>query len=134
MLFQMRFSTLFTLLLSLIVPAGSASADMCFNFENCYKKRGKVSDRYTAFSLSIGHIVLVVFYVIVAKQCYQIGVVGLVGCKVELTASLATFLHTAVDEVLKKFPRILTISGDQISVIRSIVPIIVDGTILNYRQ
>ena len=37
MLFQMRFSTLFTLLLSLIVPAGSASADMCFNFENFYK-------------------------------------------------------------------------------------------------
>ena len=36
MLFQMRFRTLFTLLLSLIVPAGSASADMCFNFENCY--------------------------------------------------------------------------------------------------
>ena len=34
--FQMRFSTLFTLLLSLIVPAGSASADMCFNFENFY--------------------------------------------------------------------------------------------------
>lgn len=28
---------LFTLLLSLIVPAGSASADMRFNFENCYK-------------------------------------------------------------------------------------------------
>ena len=28
MLFQMRFRTLFTLLLSLIVPAGSASADM----------------------------------------------------------------------------------------------------------
>ena len=25
-----------TLLLSLIVPAGSASADMRFNFENCY--------------------------------------------------------------------------------------------------
>ena len=38
MLFQMRFRTLFTLLLSLIVPAGSASADMRFNFENCYKK------------------------------------------------------------------------------------------------
>ena len=34
--FQMRFRTLFTLLLSLIVPAGSASADMRFNFENCY--------------------------------------------------------------------------------------------------
>lgn len=33
----MRFRTLFTLLLSLIVPAGSAPADMCFNFENCYK-------------------------------------------------------------------------------------------------
>ena len=31
----MRFRTLFTLLLSLIVPAGSASADMRFNFENC---------------------------------------------------------------------------------------------------
>lgn len=29
---------LFTLLLPLIVPAGSASADMRFNFENCYKK------------------------------------------------------------------------------------------------
>ena len=36
MLFQMRFRTLFTLLLSLIAPAASASADMCFNFENCY--------------------------------------------------------------------------------------------------
>lgn len=36
MLFQMRFRTLFTLLLSLIAPAGSASADMRFNFENCY--------------------------------------------------------------------------------------------------
>lgn len=35
--FQMRFRMLFTLLLSLIVPAGSASADMRFNFENCYK-------------------------------------------------------------------------------------------------
>lgn len=34
----MRFRTLFTLLLSLIVPAGSAPADMCFNFENCYKE------------------------------------------------------------------------------------------------
>lgn len=32
MLFQM----LFTLLLSLIVSASSASADMRFNFENCY--------------------------------------------------------------------------------------------------
>ena len=29
---------LFTLLLSLIVPAGSASADMRFNFENFYKQ------------------------------------------------------------------------------------------------
>ena len=28
--------TLFTLLLSLIAPAGSASADIRFNFENCY--------------------------------------------------------------------------------------------------
>ena len=36
MLFQMRFRTLFTLLLSLIVLAGSAPADICFNFENCY--------------------------------------------------------------------------------------------------
>ena len=33
MLFQMRFRMLSTLLLSLIVPAGSASADMRFNFE-----------------------------------------------------------------------------------------------------
>ena len=38
MLFQMRFRTLFTLLLSLIAPAGSASTDMRFNFENCYSK------------------------------------------------------------------------------------------------
>ena len=38
MLFQMRFRTLFTLLPSLIAPAGSASADMRFNFENCYKR------------------------------------------------------------------------------------------------
>ena len=38
MLFRMRFRMLFTLLLSLIVPAGSASADMRFNFENCYKQ------------------------------------------------------------------------------------------------
>ena len=37
MLFQMRFRMLSMLLLSLIVPAGSASADMCFHFENCYK-------------------------------------------------------------------------------------------------
>ena len=36
MLFQMRFRTLFTLLRFLIVPAGSASADMRFDFENCY--------------------------------------------------------------------------------------------------
>lgn len=38
MLFQMRFRTLFTLLLFLIALAGSASADMRFNFENCYKQ------------------------------------------------------------------------------------------------
>ena len=37
--FQMRFRTLFTLLLSLIAPAGFASADMRFNFENCYKMK-----------------------------------------------------------------------------------------------
>ena len=43
MLFQMRFRTLFTLLLSLIVPAGSASADMRFNFENCYSIRFRIS-------------------------------------------------------------------------------------------
>ena len=36
MLFQMRFRTLFTLLLSLMVPVGSAPADICFNFENRY--------------------------------------------------------------------------------------------------
>ena len=36
--FQMRFRILSTLLLSLIVPAGSASANMRFNFENCYKR------------------------------------------------------------------------------------------------
>ena len=35
--FQTRFRILSTLLLSLIVPAGSASADMRFNFEICYK-------------------------------------------------------------------------------------------------
>ena len=35
--FQMRFRILSTLLLSLIVTAGSASADMRFNFEICYK-------------------------------------------------------------------------------------------------
>ena len=34
----MRFRMLFTLLLSLIVPAGSASVGMCFNFENCYRQ------------------------------------------------------------------------------------------------
>lgn len=47
MLFQMRFRTLFTLLLSLIVPAGSAPADMCFNFENRYRYSCKAvcSDR-----------------------------------------------------------------------------------------
>lgn len=39
MLFQMRFRMLSTLLLSLIVPAGSASADMRFNFENCYNSQ-----------------------------------------------------------------------------------------------
>ena len=39
MLFQMRFRMLFTLCLSLIVPAGSASADMRFNFENCYNSQ-----------------------------------------------------------------------------------------------
>ena len=38
MLFQMRFRTLFTLLLFLIALAGSASADMRFNFENCYNQ------------------------------------------------------------------------------------------------
>ena len=36
--FQMRFRILSTLLLSLIVPAGSASANMRFNFENCYNQ------------------------------------------------------------------------------------------------
>ena len=36
MLFQMRFRMLSTLLLSLM--AGSASADMRFYFENCYKQ------------------------------------------------------------------------------------------------
>ena len=51
----MRFRMLFTLLLSLIVPAGSASADMCFNFENCYNERGyhAVSLRDIADDLSI---------------------------------------------------------------------------------
>ena len=38
MLFQMRFRMLSTLLLSLIVLAGSASADMRFYIENCYKQ------------------------------------------------------------------------------------------------
>ena len=47
MLFQMRFRTLFTLLLSLIAPAGSVSANMRFNFENCYKR----SSFSCAFSL-----------------------------------------------------------------------------------
>ena len=47
MLFQMRFRMLSTLLLSLIVPAGSASADMRFNFKNCsnswaYTRLGKM--------------------------------------------------------------------------------------------
>ena len=42
--FQMRFRMLSTLLLSLIVPAGSASADMRFNFENCYNKKGKYEE------------------------------------------------------------------------------------------
>ena len=37
MLFRTRYRMLSTLLLSLIVPAGSASADMRFNFEICYK-------------------------------------------------------------------------------------------------
>ena len=44
--FQMRFSTLFTLLLSLIVPAGSASADMCFSFENFYNSPDTVFQGY----------------------------------------------------------------------------------------
>ena len=47
MLFQMRFRMLSTLLLSLIVPAGSASADMRFNFENCYNTK-KVQQSQTA--------------------------------------------------------------------------------------
>lgn len=37
--FQMRFRMLSTLWLFLIVPAGSASADMRFNFENCYNSQ-----------------------------------------------------------------------------------------------
>lgn len=41
----MQSNTLFALLLSLIVPAGSAPADMCFNFENCYN----TNDPFTLF-------------------------------------------------------------------------------------
>ena len=51
MLFQMRFRTLFTLLLSLIAPAGFASADMRFNFENCYKWVGAAIGRPRSFVL-----------------------------------------------------------------------------------
>ena len=87
-------------------------------------------DCYTAFSLSARHIVLIVFGVVVTKQCYQIGVVGLVGCKVELAATLTAFLYATIDKVLKKFPRILPINGNQISIIRNIILVIIDCTIL----
>ena len=40
MLFRTQSNTLFTLLLSLIVPPSFASADMRFNFENCYSILG----------------------------------------------------------------------------------------------
>ena len=50
MLFQMRFRMLFTLWLSLIVPAGSASADMRFNFENCYKENRGIPELGRAVS------------------------------------------------------------------------------------
>ena len=54
MLFQMRFRMLFTLLLSLIVPAGSASADMRFNFENCYKMAFQYNHYYEIYNYSSG--------------------------------------------------------------------------------
>ena len=53
MLFQMRFRTFFALLLSLIAPAGSASADMRFNFENCYNKQASALSH--AHALGILH-------------------------------------------------------------------------------
>ena len=71
--FQMRFRMLFTLLLSLIVPAGSASADMCFNFENCYKvfQEGEI---WRGFKNSI---ILVAITLIVEITCSALGAYGI---------------------------------------------------------
>ena len=45
MLFQMRFRTLFTLLLFLIALAGSASAAIRLIFKNCYKLKNDMTQQ-----------------------------------------------------------------------------------------
>lgn len=77
----MRFRMLFTLLLSLMVPAGSASADMCFNFENCYKvfQEGEI---WRGFKNSI---ILVAITLVVEITCSALGAYGIARSSSKLT-------------------------------------------------
>ena len=62
----------------------------------------------TTFGFSTSHIMFVVLRVIITEQCNKVWIVCLVGCKVELAATLTTFLHATIDEVFKKSFLIVT--------------------------
>ena len=89
-----------------------------------------MSNSYTALGFSARHIVLIVLDVIITKQRYQIGIVGLVYGKIKLTATLTAFLHTAIDKVFKERLLIVVEYSSQIRVILHIVLIVIDRGIL----
>lgn len=86
----------------------------------------------TTFGFSTSHIMFVVLRVIITEQCNKVWIVGFVGCKVELTTSLATFLHTAVDEVFKQCFLVVTEYSNQIGIVLHIIFVIIDSNILIY--
>ena len=94
------------------------------------KQHLELLNSFAALRFSARHIVFIVFGVVVTKQCYQIGVVGFISCKVELAATLAAFLHSTVDEMLEKSFLVVAKDCGQILIILQILFVVINRCIL----
>ena len=56
----------------------------------------------SAFCLSVRNIMFVVFHITIAKRCYKIRVICLIGSQVELIISLPPLFHAICNKMLKK--------------------------------
>ena len=74
---------------------------------------------------------LIIFYIIIAKECYQIWIICFVCVQIELGTPLSAFLHTTGHKVFEQSFLICPKLCSQIWVAVEVILVIVDSLILH---